>query len=718
MKPVSDMKYHPLTEDLVKVLCNQTQNFNPKIFRLMLSYYLAKVASMMRCSIQTLDRGPIPVNVYVINLAVSGFGKGHSINIIEDNLIAGFKETFLEETFPLLAEESLYKLAAKRAIRKQTDEAEELEFVKKEFENTGALLFSFDSGTAPAIKQLRHKLLMANLGSLNSEIDEIGSNFLGAKEIIDTFLELYDVGKIKPKLVKNTAESKRNEHIDGRTPCNLLMFGTPIKLLDGGKTEDDFLMTLDSGYGRRCLFGYARTVNKPYDMTPQERLDTVMNFSKDDILEACYDHFSLLAKPEHANKTLVISKDVTLALIEYQIWCEKRANELSEYEDIKKAELIHRYFKTMKLAGAYAFADMSAEITLEHLEAAIKLVEDSGQALHEIMTRERPYVKLAKYIAECDEEVTHADLVEDLPFFKGSDSNRKEMLRLATAWGYKNNIIIQRSYMEGIEFLRGESLKVTNLDEMILSYSDHQAYNYENVLAPFSELETLTQQPNLHWVNHHFDNGHRVEDEALAGFNMVVLDIDGECSIETAKLLLEKYTYHIYTTKRHTPEENRFRVIIPTNYVLKLDAKDYAEFMRNLYEYFPLGASADSQTGQRARKWLTHQGDFIYHEGELLDVLPFIPKTSKNEEYKRQLSDLGHLDNLERWFIENTGLGNRSNQLVKYALLLVDMGADIGDVEDKVKSLNNKMADKLADKEIEATILITASKAIVKRDNP
>ena len=79
---------------------------------------------------------------------------------------------------------------------------------------------------------------------------------------------------------------------------------------------------------------------------------------------------------------------------------------------------------------------------------------------------------------------------------------------------------------------------------------------------------------------------------------------------------------------------------------------------------------------------------------------------------------MSHLDNLERWFIENTGLGNRSNQLVKYALLLVDMGADIGDVEDKVKSLNNKMADKLTDKEIEATILITASKAIIKRDNP
>ena len=717
MKPVSDMNYHPLTEDLTKVLCNQTQNFNPKIFRLMLAYYFSKVASMMRCSIQTLDRGPIPVNAYVINLAVSGFGKGHSINIIEDNLISGFKERFLEETMPLLAEESLAALAAKRAIRKQTDEAEELEFVRKEFKDTGALLFSFDSGTAPAIKQLRHKLLMANLGSLNSEIDEIGSNFLNSKEIIDTFLELYDVGKIKPKLVKNTAESKRNEHIDGRTPCNLLMFGTPVKVLDGSKTEDEYMSTMDCGYARRSFFGYARTVNKPSDMSPEERLDTVLNFSKDDILTACYEHFQLLAAPEHAHKTLLVSKEVTLAMIEYQIWCEKRAEELSEYDDIRRAELIHRYFKTLKLAGAYAFVDMSAEITLEHLEAAIKMAEDSGQALHEILTRERPYVKLAKYIAECDEEVTHADLVEDLPFFKGSDAARKEMLRLATAWGYKNNIIIQRSYMEGIEFLRGESLKVTDLSQMILSYSDHMAYNYQNETAPFDELQTLTQEAGLHWVNHHFTDGHRVEDNAIPGFNMIVLDIDGECTLQAAQLLLERYTYHIYTTKRHTPAENRFRVVIPTNYVLQLDAKDYAEFMKNVYEYFPLGAAADSQTGQRARKWLTHPGTYFYHEGELLDVLPFIPKTSKNDEYKRQLSDLAHLDNLERWFIENTGLGNRSNQLVKYALLLVDMGASASEVDEKVKSLNSKMADKLSDKEIDGTIMITAAKAIIKRDN-
>ena len=61
-------------------------------------------------------------------------------------------------------------------------------------------------------------------------------------------------------------------------------------------------------------------------------------------------------------------------------------------------------------------------------------------------------------------------------------------------------------------------------------------------------------------------------------------------------------------------------------------------------------------------------------------------------------------------------MGNRSNQLVKYAYLLVDIGADLSEVDARVKALNDKMADKLSDKEIDATIMISAAKAIVKRD--
>jgi tetratricopeptide (TPR) repeat protein len=73
---------------------------------------------------------------------------------------------------------------------------------------------------------------------------------------------------------------------------------------------------------------------------------------------------------------------------------------------------------------------------------AIKLAEESGTAFNQLLTRDRSYVKLAKYIATVKVDITQADLVEDLPFYRGPASQKAEMLTLATAYGYKNNIII------------------------------------------------------------------------------------------------------------------------------------------------------------------------------------------------------------------------------------------------------------------------------------
>ena len=259
-----------------------------------------------------------------------------------------------------------------------------------------------------------------------------------------------------------------------------------------------------------------------------------------------------------------------------------------EHEEIKKAEISHRYFKALKLAGAYAFIDDSPELTQEHLYQAIKLAEESGEAFHRLLTRDRAYVKLAKYIASCKRDVTQADLVEDLPFYRGAAGQKQEMLNLAIAYGYKNNIIIKKSFSDGIEFLRGETLKESSLDRCVISYSNDIAYNYVNEYAPFDKLHKLTQINGMHWVAHHLTNGHRNEENCIAGFNLVVFDVDGGVNISTVKMLLKNYKFLIYTTKRHTPEENRFRVILPLNYQLELDAKDYKEFMANLYEWLSL----------------------------------------------------------------------------------------------------------------------------------
>lgn len=715
MKDIKDMKHYEPGEKLVNVLMRKTQNNTPLFFRVLVAYYFCKVTSMMRIGIDTPDRGVIPVSMYAMNLAVSGTGKGHSTNIIEDNVINQFKKRYLHETFPVISEKNLAQLAVKRASRDGEDPDDVLTRVKKEFEDLGALVFSFDSGTTPAVKQMRHKLLMANAGSVNLEIDEIGSNLVGNIEVLNTFLELFDVGKVKQKLVKNTSDNKRGEEIEGRTPTNMLLFGTPKKLLDGGRVEVEFDSMLETGYARRCFFGYqgsANTHNK--NRTAQQLYDEMTNSTSADYLKEISNKLGKLADPVNFNQNLIISKAVTLELLEYKIMCEDASMDMPDYNDIPKAEISHRYYKTLKLAGAYAFTDGSPEITMDHLHSAIKLSEESGVAFTEIIKRERDYVRLAKYIATIGREVTQVDLMEDLPFYSGSDARRKELLMHAMAYGVKNNIVIKRSYSDGIEFLEGESMEVTDLSKVKVSYSTDITTGFLGEEVPFDKLHTLVKAPGYHYTAHHFVDGYRHSANLIKGVNLLVLDVDEKTNMIMAKELLKEYTYLIATTKRHTPELNRFRIILPMSHIVKLDVEAHSKFMENVFNWLPF--DVDTSTKDCARKWESNNGDHYYNAGQLIDATLFIPQTRKEEEQNKRVIDMGSLTNLERWFALNTGTGNRSNQLIRFAYVLIDAGMQVEGVRNAVKDFNKKMKNPLKEAEIDNTIMVTVVKKIHQRD--
>jgi hypothetical protein len=671
------------------------------------------MASMMRVNIKTLDRGLIPVNMYAMNLAQSGHGKGYSTSVMEDEVTSGFRDKFLQQTFEVVAEEHLAKLALKRAHRANTQADDELVRTRREFEQLGPMLFSFDSATTPAVKQMRYKLLMANAGSVNLEIDEIGSNLVGNAEVLTAFLELYDLGKIKQKLVKNTNENSRGEDLEGRTPTNMMLFGTPTDLLDGSKTEEEFFSMLKTGYARRCFFGFSNESTKNLDLTPQQVFDMLTDTTKNTYLDTIKDDFTDLADACHFNKELSISKDTTLLLIEYKLECERKAAHLGEHEEIRKAELSHRYFKSLKLAGAYAFIEGAIEVTEDHLYSAIKLAEDSGRSFEKLLTREPPYVKLAKYISSRGIELTHSDLIESLPFYKGSASQRNEMMHLATAYGYKNNIIIKKTFFNGIEILKGESLRVTSLDDLIISHSKDYAYGYSNDKGKFHFLNKVTQLPNYHWCSHHFSDGHRQDESVIEGFNLLVIDVDGTTTMDVAMKLLEGYAAHFYTTKSSGPDNDRFRIIFPMSHVLKLDPKDYKEFLSNIYEWLPF--EVDTSTTDRCRKWASHPGVHHTIDGQLLDILPFIPKTERNETRKKLMTDYQSLSNLERWFAFRMNEGSRNNELIKYALCLTDNGFDYDQTEQLVLALNDRIPNPLDKEEIYSTIMKSVAKASLKK---
>jgi hypothetical protein len=305
------------------------------------------------------------------------------------------------------------------------------------------------------------------------------------------------------------------------------------------------------------------------------------------------------------------------------------------------------------------------------------------------------------------------DLTEDLPFYRGSIAQKNDLMQLAIAWGHKHHVVIRRTTSNGIEFISGETLKEVDLKHMIVAYSKDIADGYKNVQAPFDKLHNLVLQQGRHWITHHTVNGHRDEESLIPGFDMIVLDIDKGTTIQEVKSLLKDYKFLLHTTKRHSANHHRFRIIMPLNYHMTMEADEFKEFMHNIAEWLPF--EIDAQAGQRARKWMTHNGKHFYNDGNLLDARLFIPKTAKNDERQKVVQTYQSLTNLERWFVQNSTSGNRNNQLLRYSLLLVDMGLPADQVRVAVVAMNNKLSDPIPETEIDSTIMVTATKAFIKR---
>lgn len=731
---INTKQYHPVQEEIVTILQTRTQNDNPLFFRILTAYYFSVMAAHMRCSIKGwVGNGTIPCNVYAFNLSPSGTGKGHSCRIFEDDVLNQFREVFLAHTFPAQAEKHLDHLATLRASRTGSQGMEkEREQISKEYNSLGAPMFVFAEATDPAIKQMRQKLLMANAGACNLQVDEIGANLLDTLEALNPYLELYDKGQIKDKLVKSTADNTRFEKLDGVTPANLMAFGSANKLLDGGKNEQILLEYLEMGMGRRCLFGFSSESTKAVHKSVDEIMAELFDSNTDHSLDTYSKKFRELADLRYTNKVINLPRECARALVEYKLQCETKGHTMHESLSIQKTELDHRYFKALKLAGVYAFIDGSDEITMDHLAYAVTLVEDSGASFEKMLRPEQNFVKLAKYLASSG-SVTIPDIMADLPSFRVGKQMQETMIQNAIAWGYRNHIIIRKIYQDGVMFLEADAIKETDIDKLILSVSvSHITSGYKNMVYPFERLHELCSQPSFNWINHHLIGGdlkdptsglyrgHRLEQNCMNGFNLLVLDIDGTCSLSTAMLILEKYKALYYTTKSHTEQTHRFRVILPMTHTLQLNTEDYAEFYSNVRNALPI--IIDEQCGQRSRKWATHNGAHKYTDGELFDPLPYIPKTQRAEEQRKRDHELRNLDGLERWVLNNVGQGNRNNMLIRYAYLMIDASStEDGDMTKeelisavcaRVTDLNKKIPSPLSDQELQHTIFTSVKKRV------
>lgn len=720
LKPFDQLVYHPLTQEIVETLSITTQSNNTDLFHVMIPYYWGMLATHMRANIVGWFDNKLPLNIYSFCLAESGTGKGYTINTMENQIINGFKQVFLEETFPIAGDEGINDIANHRALKRGTNADKEHEKLLKEFDDTGNLMFSFCEATPAALKQNRHKLIIANAGSLNLQIDEIGSNFSKSEEVLQIMLELYDNGGIKDKLIKNTAENKRYEALDGLTPSNVLCFGAPSALLNGGENEYKLMQMLETGYARRMFFSFDPSTNKETDLSAEEIVDRMFNQHHTSMYNDISEMLEAAADISNLDREIHIPRDSCLYLVKYKLNCEQRARAFKTHQNIQKVEMQHRYFKVMKLAACYAFIDNLDTISIEYLEYAIKVAEQSGKALAQLLNPEKDFMRLAKFLCEQDEEVTMPDIEVGLPCFSGAAAKKQEMLNLATAWGYKNNILITKRYVDQIMFLQAKVLEETNLDELFISMSDHEAYGYDNMVVPIEDLEDLGEIKYHHWINHHVDDGHRTREKVIPGFNCIVLDVDDGTPIEAAMRIFHGYYAVFYDTKSSTPRHNRYRIILPISHILEFEQEDYDEFMKNIIAAVPL--EIDSSVCEREHKWQTWDAgadvftEYVENgqtkECKLFDALEFIPRTTKNEERIKRVKEYANLDGLQHWVMTTTGEGNRNKQLYRYAMILVDKGMDYNSILESVLEMNAGLKDSISEKEIHNTIMSSVARKI------
>jgi len=705
------MNSKEIMELMITHLTAKTRSKNTDMFEVLIAQYFSIVASNMRATVRYLDE-VLPLNMYSLILAPSGTGKNMSVNTLNDIIGKPFHDKFKMDVFLPCAQQNIVKLASRLAGETGIDDNIVREELIAEMTQGGGTPFTFGSATLPAVRQYHRLGIIGHSGALSCLLDEVGLSINEVKEVLPAFLTLYDKGMLEQKLLKGTTQVKQQIPITGSVPSNLLMFGTQAGLLDSGTTEKEFKIQLANGYARRLVCAYIDSTTTEL-LTPEEVYTNALNRIKCSKIEQITQHFTNIASPQMYSKCIVINKPEAIRFLEYEAACAAEANKLSAYREQsgEKAELVNRAYRAVKLAGTFAYIENSPNVTDEHIDLAIAIIDKSSKAFSQIINSKKDWQKLAEYLLDKKEAVTHDELLTDLPFMAGK--NRKDILDLAIAHGYKNNIIIERALEHDIEFISAKQLELTDLSKILVSYSRGITEGFGTYETGFENLHKLVASADFHYCNHGFKDNYRSADNVNTHFNLVIVDVDGTATIEETQLYLKDYKFLLATTKSHTEESHRFRILLPITHKLTLSTEDFKEFMENLFNWLPI--MVDESARDIARKWVSHPGKFIYNEGKLLDATAFIPRTKKAATTKQLYLDNVSLGHLERWCISNSE-GNRNNVLLRYGAALLDSGKPLEEIESKVLAMNKKFPKSLPVDEIQNTVFKTLRTKQMKRD--
>jgi len=711
----TDLENMKWMDVILNILKNKagSEQMDDHFYETLINNKISQIATNMRVCFEFYDGGIIPANIYSFLLATSGSSKGKTNSTLKNLFFKDFEDSFMT-MHQIRAKLNLEHMAEDKSRLEGMSEEQALDYLTKRFNCLPNFIFTYNDSTEPGFKALREKLTLSGSGATNIELDEIGINMHKIKEFLSAVLECYDVGVLNQKLTK-TESSKDTAKI----PATFLAFGTGSTLLDGGEMEKDFMSILRQGLARRCTFSYTENIKDTEDDEEFDPMKILLRAkssedSKDSL--RIMNKFKLLSEPKLFDKVILVPDAIWAKVLEYQRDCNKEVSKLSEFEDLVMLNIKHSYWTLSKIMSVYAFMDGKDYVEQIHFDRALKYVKHSIIDFKKMVRRKSNFERVALFICTAKRELTLFDFTESMPFYKNATKQSKmEMLELAQAYAATHNMLIQHKIKEGIIYYTGSMLEEVDLNQIKLSMSSHITENFVPLSGKWDDLYNIPCS-NTNYSIHHFIDNYRKGSNAIAGFNIVVLDIDDGTDLDTAKAILKESKYLITTTRNHNKEKNgkirdRFRIFLPMTVELKLNELDFKAFMTNVMEDFPI--EVDEACKDIARFYFGHAGaDYAYNDGSLFDPADYIPNTEPNKKRIKFNSELGDIGSLEKWFLKRMASGNRNDMLIKFALALVDADKEYEEIESRCMTLNSRLEDPISQKEISSTILSTVRKKL------
>lgn len=658
--------------------------------RLVSLYGVASIANSIRTEVVIpTDNETMPINLYGVGLAGSGISKSKTVNYVT---------SWIEECW-----RDIKELGNKRLEVIDPFQLEEINDMTKD---GVSVEYYYKSITDASLTKLIRILDIADYGSVNLIIDEFASVIGRDYELLSSsVLEIFDRGRLSVNLRATSKVKRANNPI----PFCFLGFGSSHLLFESDTaTEKLFMDLLLTGLARRSIFVNVKTTINKYTLDIDSDISKDIALVKNRFKEIVsnYDHKTLSLTDEAKELYRATEKDNI-----------EQSALVSEYKAIQKIYCRNIYWLALKISGIYAVANLHTEVTKEDYLNALEVVNDSYNDLISTVNRKEKYEILVDYLLERGETESEYTLTKELPFYK-EIKNKRQFLELAKGYAYDNNITLQIQDKRNITFYNARGKVKTDLDKPLLfSYSEDMAEGYfTNETVVWRDFYKVLTADGICYSAHSFKDGKRSNDTALTGFQLIILDIDGGVDLETAKILFSEYTYLIATTRNHQKEkkgkiEDRFRIVLPMEYTLDLDAETYTQMMKNLFEDLPIEVDKLSDIGRMY--FSSAESKYWYNDGVLFSADKYIPHTQEEDLYKKEGVKLSkkNINGISQWCIRNQS-GGRNNTLIKLALLLVDKGFTHDEAKEEIKRVNQQFDSPLSQSELERTIF----KTLVKRE--